>query len=125
MNPSTMIHDFHEWLHDEWPELLNLVTCWEICSTCRGDGTSTAYLGAYTQADREEMGDEWFEFMDDVRAGIYDRACGDCSGTGKVRVVDRDATNHVCPRTLEHWDDWCEQMWRHKAVERQERAMGA
>lgn len=58
---------------------------WVICDCCQGDGTSTAYLGAYTQSDRDEMGDEWFEFAEDVRAGHYDRPCDECSGTGKVR----------------------------------------
>ena len=58
---------------------------WEICSTCRGHGKSSAYLGAYTQSEMDEQGPEFFE---DYMAGRYDRACDDCSGEGKVKRVD-------------------------------------
>jgi hypothetical protein len=119
---DTNMRSFHEWLHDDYPELPDLITRWMICSQCRGDGTSTAYLGAYTQADRDEMGDEWYEFADDIRAGHYDRACDHCDGTGKVRDVDESATH---PRTLEHWADWERARYEDLAVEAMERRMGA
>lgn len=71
---------------------------WAICSQCKGHGTSTAYLGAYTQADREEMGEEWYEFVDNVRAGYYDRACPECAGSGKVQEFSGHAQ--------EQWFEW-------------------
>lgn len=72
---------------------------WAICDTCHGDGTSTAYLGAYTQSDREEMGDEWYEFTDNVRSGMYDRECDECHGSGKVREFTGEAEAE--------WHQWC------------------
>jgi hypothetical protein len=113
---------FHRWLHEDYPELLDLVTKWAICPTCRGNGTSTAYLGAYTQADREEMGDEWYEFMDDVRAGIYDRGCDACAGSGKVREVD-EAASH--PETVRWWHEYMRDAYEAARIEAQERRMGA
>jgi DnaJ-class molecular chaperone len=58
---------------------------WEICSTCRGNGKSSAYLGAFT---RSEMDEEGPEFMEDYMAGHYDRTCDDCNGSGKIKRVD-------------------------------------
>ena len=58
---------------------------WSICCACNGHGRSSAYLGAFTQSDREEAGPE---FMEDYMNGAYDRACEDCGGTGKVKVAD-------------------------------------
>lgn len=58
-----------------------------ICSHCQGTGGSSAYLGAITESDRAEWDDEeWESYM----SGGYDRCCDQCSGTGKVAVVDED-----------------------------------
>lgn len=73
---------------------------WAICGDCRGHGTSTAHLGAYTQSDREEMGyDEWADFMDDCNAGVYDQPCPECGGSGKVQ----EFTGHA----VWQWQEWC------------------
>ena len=58
---------------------------WEICGHCRGEGKSSAYLGAYTRDEMDEQGQEFFE---DYMAGRYDRACDRCDGAGKVKRVD-------------------------------------
>jgi RecJ-like exonuclease len=57
---------------------------WQICSTCEGEGKHSRHLGAYTS-------DEFHREFDDESAehyfsGDYDKPCGDCEGTGKVRV---------------------------------------
>jgi hypothetical protein len=57
---------------------------WEICGHCSGEGTSSAYLGAFTSDDWSQMDDEW---KDDYIAGHFDRACEHCEG-GKVKVPD-------------------------------------
>jgi hypothetical protein len=87
---------FIECYREEHPDL---TWHWAICGVCRGHGTSTRHLGAYTQSDREEMGDEWYEFMDDVRAGHYDQPCPECGGSGKVQEFTGEAA--------EAWDEWC------------------
>ena len=58
---------------------------WVICSTCRGEGKSSAYMGAFTQDDLDR---ELPEFLGEYMAGQYDRPCDDCDGTGKVAVAD-------------------------------------
>jgi hypothetical protein len=58
---------------------------WEICGGCRGHGTSSAYLGAFT---REEMDEQGPEFLEDYMAGRYDRECDHCSGLGRVKRAD-------------------------------------
>src|SRR5262245_25725128 len=62
-----------------------LATYWEICGHCRGDGTSSAYLGAFTGDEWREMDSDWQE---DYLAGRFDRACESCGGSGKGRVGD-------------------------------------
>lgn len=54
---------------------------WDICDTCRGHGTSTGYLGDVTNAIAEDP-----DFGDDYWRGVYDRACEECGGSGKVKV---------------------------------------
>lgn len=56
---------------------------WIICPECRGEGKSSAYLGAITQEDRERDWDP--DSWDDYMNGAYDRICDCCNGTGKVR----------------------------------------
>jgi len=69
---------------------------WEICSHCRGDGTSSAYLGAYTSDEWREMDDEWQE---DYIAGRFDRPYPHCEN-GKVRVPDYKRMSKADARLL-------------------------
>lgn len=62
---------------------------WIICSACRGEGKSSAYLGAFTAEDMDEAGPE---FVEDYIAGNYDRACDTCGGSGKLKEVDPSKT---------------------------------
>lgn len=52
-----------------------------VCPECRGTGSSSAYLGAFTSEDMHEQGQD---FMDDYISGAYDRKCDECNG---LRVV--------------------------------------
>lgn len=72
---------------------------WAICPDCEGHGTTTAHLGSYTESDRDEMGEEWFEFMADVRAGLHDRPCPECNGAGKVLEFSGPAADE--------FSEWC------------------
>lgn len=71
---------------DEDGEFHAYPTKWEICPHCRGEGKSSAYLGAFTA---DQMRDDP-DFMEDYFAGNYDRTCEDCKGSGKVQEVDMD-----------------------------------
>lgn len=70
---------------DDDGEFVQVPYKWEICSQCRGEGKSSAYLGAYTWDELHEQGDE---FIEDYFAGNYDRVCDCCDGSGKVTVPD-------------------------------------
>lgn len=70
---------------------------WIICGQCNGNGTSSAYLGAYTQADMDEAGPE---FREDYFAGRYDRECETCGGSGKIMVADEKRMTKAQVREL-------------------------
>lgn len=61
---------------------------WEICSSCSGEGASSAYLGSFT---REQL-DEDPDFFEEYRNGAYDRPCEHCSN-GRVWTLDPDRMN--------------------------------
>jgi RecJ-like exonuclease len=90
-----------------------------ICSSCDGEGKSSAYLGAFTRDDLDEAG---AEFCQEYFAGRYDRECGHCDGTGKIAVVDRKRM--TSDQRLE-WDAQVRAENECAAIERAERAMGA
>lgn len=72
-------------LYDGDDNEIELPFKWEICSTCRGNGKSSAYLGAFTAS---EMDEEGIDFQNDYMAGFYDRTCDVCGGAGKIKVAD-------------------------------------
>lgn len=58
---------------------------WRICPRCRGEGKSSAHLGAFTAQDFAEEGQE---FVEDYCRGAYDIPCEVCRGSGKVTKED-------------------------------------
>lgn len=99
---------------------LTLPTRWEICGTCRGEGTHAHGIGAITAT-------EWAEDWDaderaDYLAGHYDRRCEDCDGSGKVRTVDEDRAD---PDDLRAWQDEMAARADADAEAAAERRMGA
>lgn len=92
---------------------------WVICSDCRGDGKSSAYLGAYTRSEMDEAGPE---FCDDYMAGRYDRPCDGCEGLGRVKVADKARISKL------NWREWVAQCRADReidAISAAERRMGA
>lgn len=76
---------------------------WSICSRCQGEGTSSAYLGAFTS---EEFADAFdAEEREHYINGGYDRPCEQCNGTGKVTKQDTDA---YAARRAEKYQEWLE-----------------
>lgn len=124
MNESQMIADFEEfWRSESEDENFSVPTCMEVCPQCHGKGTSCAHLGAFTQSDREEMGDEWFEFSDDMRRGMYDRTCDTCDGRNVVHVVDE--ANFQPGPAWQAWVKWRDEFYETENTYRMERMMGA
>lgn len=91
---------------------------WEICGGCRGEGKSSAYLGAFTREDMEEEGPE---FMEDYCSGFYDRACDECGGSGKVAVVDRA---RMTKDQRKAYDAQCREEAEYQAIAEAERRAG-
>jgi hypothetical protein len=54
-----------------------------VCPSCGGRGTSSAYLGAFTSDDIDQMDGE---FMEDYFAGNFDRKCDHCQGQRVVQT---------------------------------------
>jgi hypothetical protein len=93
---------------------------WEICSTCDGHGQHSRDFGAITM-------DEWNgpDWDDDSREmylrGGYDKSCGDCGGSGKVKSPDWDKM----PQELaDAYQRHLEEQAHYRAQEAHERKMG-
>ena len=72
---------------DDLPEYIELNTKVIVCPNCNGKGKSSNYLGAFTQSDMDEMGDD---FKYDYMRGEYDKECENCQGRNVVDEVDID-----------------------------------
>lgn len=84
------------------PREVELPAHWQICRRCRGEGTSSAHLGAFTREDFDEDPD----FAEDYMEGGYDRPCEACDGSGKVLEINREAcTTDEQQAALKHLDE--------------------
>ena len=108
---------------DEGDETIaSLPAKYEICPHCKGTGTSSSYLGAFTRDDMDEAGPE---FVEDYMRGDYDRACDECEG-GKVKVVDHASiVTSEQKAALKYMIAVQEEMAECRAIEIAERRMGA
>ena len=76
---------------------LEIPTKKAVCPSCNGEGTELrgGLKGyAFTESDREEMGDiEFYETMDAINEGRYDVTCSECNGRNVVDVADLEKMN--------------------------------
>jgi RecJ-like exonuclease len=99
---------------------VELPTCWEICSTCDGNGAHSQRLGAITS---DEWNNDWDEeSRETYLRGGYDATCESCSGSGKVRVVD---VERLTAEQLALWEAWQKDEAEYQALCKMERDMGA
>ena len=78
----------------------HLPTMWIICPVCNGNCkvvNPSIDAGGLTAEDFYDDPD----FAEDYQSGVYDIACKYCKGSGKIKVLDRDACN---PGDLEEYD---------------------
>jgi len=74
------------WFDDEGGEsLVDLPAHYKVCPHCGGEGTSSAYLGAFTQEDWENESEE---FKEDYIAGRYNKECPRCKGKRVILEID-------------------------------------
>jgi DnaJ-class molecular chaperone len=88
---------------------------WVICDYCRGNGTHSKHLGAFTASEWDEQG---FEFQEDYLAGNYDKTCEVCNGTGKVRSPRWEVMNEDERRWLQESYDANAQWKQEQEAER-------
>jgi hypothetical protein len=105
----TIYHD------DGSDEVTQLPGSWCICHHCKGHGTSSSYLGAFTVSEWDEQDPE---FQDDYMAGRYDRACEFCDGTGKVWGIDESKLTREQWHALEEERDAAAYIAAEQAAER-------
>lgn len=105
-------------IYDDEGDLVTLPTRWAICPSCRGEGSSTRYLGAFTSDDMAELGPEFFE---DYARGVYDRECDECYGSGKVLEID---TDRATPAQVGAYERHLDALAYMRAEDAAERRMG-
>lgn len=91
-----------------------IVTKWEICDVCDGEGGHSRRFGVMVGSDLEEMGDE---FWDSYASGNLDEPCRECESTGKVQVLDEEKLSLEAQNFVEslrqdlsdrHAEEWAE-----------------
>lgn len=92
-----------------------------VCPTCNGEGQHGPGW-VFTEEDRYEMGYEFDELMEDLRAGRYNVTCDDCKGLRVVEEVDEDQLDE---QTANEWRHWMAEAYEQEAIYRMERMMGA
>lgn len=111
MSEQQVIRDM---LADEENPLTRAHVHYEVCPQCMGEGSSSAYLGAYTSEEFYEMDEDW---RDGYMAGAFDRTCETCGGNRVVLELNDDAPKEALAELREWWET--EQMYA------MERRMGA
>jgi hypothetical protein len=101
----------HECLLDPARDLRKIV-----CPQCRGRGTSSAYLGAFTQSQWADEDDDW---KDAYMRGEFDQTCPECDGRNVVDELTDEAAAR--PAVVA----WFREMNEMYAIEAMERRMGA
>lgn len=90
----------------------------EVCGTCRGEGKSSAYLGAFSGEDMANDPDFFEDYMD----GAYDRVCPECNGN---RVVDVPDESRTPPEVWAKYVEDCDENAYIDRMQEAERRMGA
>ena len=112
-----MAHKLWTRTHEDGSEEeVQLPAKWEICTTCEGEGKSSAYLGVIQPEDWDP------EELEDYMRGVYDRRCEDCKGEGKTLEVDLDRM----PTELRTaYEAYLEEEYQYRRICEAERRMGA
>lgn len=91
-------------IFDDEDNEIKLPTKWAICGTCNGEGRHSQRFGAMTES--EFYGPDWdCDSREAYMRGDYDAACEDCDGSGKVKVVNREALGADQLAALEKAED--------------------
>jgi len=108
-------------LYEDGEETIYLNARWAICSRCHGDGTHVNPAVDGNGITQEEM-DQDPDFFEAYMSGQYDIRCEECDGSGKV--AEPDPHNNPA-ELLEAWEAFQKDLAESRAIEAQERRMGA
>lgn len=97
---------------------------WEICSTCRGNGTHVNPAIDGNGISPEQFAEDP-DFAESYFAGHYDVRCADCNGTGKVLVPVRPADDSDRSAELVAYDEKLADDAAYERMCEMERRMGA
>lgn len=115
MNP---VSSFVEFWNEEHPNE-KVPTYMVLCNRCQGNGVHDSWEGGMSSSEMDEQG---LDFFDDYMSGMYDRTCSECDGRNVTREVNED---FMSVAMLAEWKDWLASYYESRAIEAQERAMGA
>lgn len=108
---------------NEHDEEVELPFKWEICGGCEGHGKTSRHVecdgGGFTSSEWAEQDED---FREDYLAGRYDRACDECGGAGKVKVVDEERCK---PEDWKQYEEQMNDLDECDAIHEMERRMGA
>jgi hypothetical protein len=114
---------FGQYCHEEHPEWPAPRLSNEMCSRCDGNGThgNPAFDGTTTEwwLEGDPFGDDLEEYMHGDR---YDVSCEECDGERIVKVL---LPENNTPEIMAAWEEWLRDYYEGRAVEAQERRMGA
>lgn len=116
--PSAEYRRFAECFTDNHGRAPDIRFTREVCGECGGRGAHVLHGHAFTESERDEMGEEWYDFVEEAQAGVYDTECHTCHGN---RVVDEPRGGS----DIDHWSEWVRDMHDLAALEAAERRMGA
>ncbi len=99
----------------EYDGMKFLPTKWAICPICHGDGTRRIVSDSCVEEMDPEEREDFFQ-------GKYDVRCDECTGTGKIKVIDEDRCR---PEDLKEYYIQEQQRIRDAMEAAAERRMGA
>jgi RecJ-like exonuclease len=78
-----------------------VVSRWEICEICNGDGGHARRFGTMVGSLEELSEETWQRYA----SGALDEPCHECRSTGKVSVLDEDKLSPEARELVKEWRD--------------------
>ena len=94
---------------------------WAICGCCHGAGQHCHNIDGNGLSSEMEQDPE---FMEAYRAGLYDKPCEECGGSGKIIVPDENRFNEDQKILMDAWNEHCASESQYRALVAAERAHG-
>lgn len=122
MNINQAISSFEELIQDETDNPgFQMPARNIVCPECKGEG-QVGPGWVFTESDRQRMGEDFYELMEELKNGVHDYPCEQCKGLRVIKEIDLEALGEEL-RT--RWANWLREIYSMEAMEHQERMMGA